>query len=102
MVFFSEKYFTTIFENWFFALLFSAILLLIKGKDYFTIVCKGILLVRIADEITFDKGQINSIDFYELAAIFVLSYVYVRISDQNNFNFNSYYGFWNKLFSRIR
>lgn len=102
VVFFSEKHFTAIFENYFFALLFFAILLLIKGKDYFTTVCKGILIVLIADDMTFDKGQINSIYYLELIAIFVLYYVYVRIHDKNIFNFNSSYGLWNKLSARIR
>ena len=102
VVFFSEKHFTAIFENYFFALLFFAILLLIKGKDYFTVVCKGILIVRIADELTFDKGLISSIDYLELLAIFVGAYVYVRINDKTFFNFNSSYGLWNQLYASIR
>ncbi len=101
-VFFTEKYWEVLFENMFFAVLFFGFYLSMSGTNWFSFVIRNFLLFRIWDEITFDKGQINSIDFLELGFIFVVSTIELLRYDKNDHIIDTFLSFWGRLLSKFK
>lgn len=101
-VFFTEKYWTSVFENIFFAALFFGFYLSISGKNWTSYITRNFLLFRIWDELTFDKGQINSIDLLELGFIFVVATIELLRHDKNDHIIDTFLAFWNRLFYKFK